>query len=431
MQAVILAGGLGTRLQDFAPNIPKSMLTIGDMPLLEHQLQLLKNHGITEVFLIVNHLKESIQHYFGDGTRLGIQISYYEEQQPLGTVGGIKAIENLLTDDFIVLYGDVMVDMDISRLIDFHQRTQSDCTLVIHPNDHPFDSDLVELDQTNRITAFHPKPRDHSRFYRNLVNAGLYVMSKKVLAHLEKNRKTDFGKNVFPVIVHQLKMFGYNTSEYLKDMGTPERLEQVRRDFSSGKIRQRNLNHKQKAIFLDRDGVINIDTDLIKTPDELNVYPFTPSAIHKINESGYLAIVVTNQSVVARNLCTEAELRIIHNKLDTILGAEHAKLDALYYCPHHPDGGFPEENPAYKIDCHCRKPKPGMLLDAARDFNLDLSQSWFIGDNERDVMAGKAAGVKTISVKSGRYMKDSTVQPDFVCDNLLSAVEFIMGTIED
>ena len=129
--------------------------------------------------------------------------------------------------------------------------------------------------------------------------------------------------------------------------------------------------------------------------------------------------------MVARNLCTEEGLQIIHNKLDTLLGNERAKLDALYYCPHHPDKGFPDENPAYKIDCPCRKPKPGMLLDAARDFNIDLSASFMIGDDERDIAAGKTAGVKTIGVRSGKGLRGSKLQPDYLFENVIEAIDFI------
>jgi D,D-heptose 1,7-bisphosphate phosphatase len=426
MQAIILAGGLGTRLKDIAQHIPKPMVLIGDKPLLEHQVLLLKKYGVNEIIFIVNHLKEHIQAHFGNGSQWGVDIAYYEEKTPLGTVGGIKACEDHLKEDFIIVYGDVMVDMDIARLIDFHHRTQSDCTLVLHPNDHPFDSDLVELDKDNRIIAFHPKPRRDSGYYQNMVNAGLYVMKRKVLNHLTYGQKADFGKDVFPVVLNRLNLMGYNTTEYLKDMGTPERLEKVRSDFTAGKIQARNLEHKQRAIFLDRDGVLNEDTDLVATPEELLIYDYAGPNVRKINDAGYLAIVITNQSVVARNMCTEEGLRVVHNKLDTVLGEHHAKLDALYYCPHHPHGGFPEENPAYKVDCHCRKPKPGMLLDAARDFNIDLAQSWFIGDTERDVVAGQAAGVKTIGVLTGRALKGATVQPDFIKKDLTEAVDFIL-----
>jgi mannose-1-phosphate guanylyltransferase/phosphomannomutase len=426
MQAVILAGGQGTRLQSVSKLVAKPMLPIGGSPLLEHQLILLKDAGITEIIILVNHLKETIQQHIGDGSKWGVSVSYFEEVTPLGTVGGVKAIEHQLTEDFILLYGDVMMSMDLQRLIHFHEQKKSDCTLVIHPNDHPYDSDLVELDKNDRITAFHSKPHHAGRYYQNMVNAGAYILSPKIFNFLEKNKKADFGKDIFPNIVSKLNMFGYNTSEYLKDMGTPDRLEHVTADYLSGKIEARNLRHKQRAIFLDRDGVLNVDHSYIATPEQFELYSFTSEAIKKINQSNFLAVVVTNQPVVARNLCSEDDLRVIHNKLDTALGNEGAKLDALYYCPHHPDKGFPDENPAYKFDCDCRKPKPGMFLQAAASFNIDLEQSFMIGDDERDIVAGKNAGVTTLGVRTGKGLKGSKIQPDYMFENVSAAVDFIL-----
>ncbi len=425
MQAVILAGGKGTRLKSIQAQAPKPMLPIGSKPVLEHQIALLQSFGITEIIILVNHLKESIQDYFQHGKKWDVEISYFEEATPLGTVGGVKAIENQIQGDFLVIYGDVMFDIDLQRLLNFHNAKKSECTLVLHPNDHPYDSDLVEINSDSRLTAFHAKPHDHKQYYRNLVNAGVYIFSKKIFEFLENGKKADFGNDIFPLIYSTLKMFGYTTSEYLKDMGTPDRLEKVTHDYLSGKIAARNLRNKQKAIFLDRDGVLNEDQEYISTPEGLTLYPFTSAAIKKINTSGFLAIVITNQPVVARNLCTEKELKTIHNKLDTVLGEDHAMLDAIYYCPHHPDKGYPEENPIYKIDCQCRKPKPGMLLDAARDFNIDLANSFFIGDHERDIEAGKRAGVTTIGVRTGAALRGAHIQPDHTFENVEQAVDFI------
>ena len=430
MQAVILAGGKGTRLQSITRLVAKPMIPIGEKPLLEHQLILLKEAGITEIIILVNHLKETIQQYIGNGTKWGVSVSYFEEASPLGTVGGVKAIENQIHDDFILLYGDVMMNMDIQRLISFHQEKISECTLVVHPNDHPYDSDLVELDKNCRVTAFHAKPHSDDKFYQNMVNAGVYILSPKIFNFLEKDKKADFGKDIFPVIVSKLAMYGYNTSEYLKDMGTPDRLEHVTADYVSGKIEARNLKYKQRAIFLDRDGVLNVDHPYIAKPEQFELYPITSEAIKRINQSNFLAVVVTNQPVVARNLCTEAELRVIHNKFDTLLGNERAKLDALYYCPHHPDKGFPDENPAFKIDCDCRKPKPGMLFQAAASFNIDLGSSFMIGDDERDILAGKNAGVTTIGVRTGKSLKGSQIQPDYMFENVLTAVDFILQSTD-
>jgi len=319
-----------------------------------------------------------------------------------------------------------MVNMDLDRLTRFHRKKKSSCTLVLHPNNHPSDSDLVEVNAEGRVTALHPKPHKDLIYYRNLVNAGVYVFSPDILPFLEKGKKADFGRDVFPRIFTDLGMYGYITSEYLKDMGTLERWKEVNEDYRTGKVFQQSLENKQKAIFLDRDGVLNIEKSFIIKPEDLVLYDFVTYSMHQINSSEYLAIVITNQSVIARNLCTIDELETIHKKLETGLGAEKAYLDAIYYCPHHPDKGYPEERPEYKIDCDCRKPKPGLFLKASRNFNIDLSESWMIGDSERDVLAGKNAGCKTVGVMTGYGTAKTGVRPDFLFTDLAEAVGFIL-----
>ena len=426
MKAVILAGGKGTRMGSVISDIPKPMVTISDKTVLQHQFELLKKYGITDIVLTVNHLKDVIIDKYKDGREIGLDITYYEEKTPLGTVGAIKELEHELKEDFLVLYGDVMMNVNLERLIQFHKQKKSECTIVIHPNDHPYDSDLIEMNDDEQVTAVYNKPHDPEKYYRNLVNAGLYVFSPVVFKYLEKGVKADFGKNIFPVLHSKIRMFGYNTPEYLKDMGTPERMEQVTRDYESGKIKRSLFDNKKRAIFLDRDGVLNYDTDLIHKPKDLQLFDFTSEAIKKINKSEYLSVVVTNQSVVARNLCTLEELQVIHNKLETELGNHRAKLDAIYYCPHHPDKGYPEENPAFKIECECRKPKPGMLIEASKEFNIDLEKSIMIGDSERDILAGKAAGCTTFGVMTGQGLKKTKVLPDYFFKNLKEAIDFII-----
>lgn len=423
---VILAGGKGTRLGHLTQEVPKPMIEVCGKPVLQHQLEWAAGQGITRFLFIVNHLSESIRDHFGNGSRWDVQIEYYVEEQPLGTVGGIKELEDKLQTAFIVLYGDVMVEMDLSRLLHFHEERESQATLVLHPNDHPYDSDLVDMDEQDRITAFHSKPHDSGKYLRNLVNAGLYVFEPAIFPYLEKGVKADFGKDIFPRLVNALVMYGYNTPEYLKDMGTPDRLEKVSRDLANGRIERSNLKHKRKAIFLDRDGCLNEEVSFVYNPDLLHLYPYTPAAVSAINHSEYLAIVATNQSAVARNLVTEKGLREIHNKLETELGEHRAYLDAIYYCPHHPHSGFEGENAALKIDCECRKPKSGMLLQAAEKFNIDLADSWMIGDTDRDVQAGRGAGARTIGLQSGMGMKGARVKPDFMFENVLQAVQFII-----
>ena len=425
-QAVILAGGKGTRLQSLTKDIPKPMIPLNGKPILEYQVELCARYGLEKITLIVNHLKDPIIGYFGNGSRFGIAIDYFEEISPLGTVGGIKEIEESLNEDFLVLYGDVMMEMDLNRFYHFHKDNGSMATLVVHPNDHPYDSDLLETDEQGRVVAFHSKPHTEGVRYHNMVNAAAYILNPEILDYLEKGLKADFGKDIFPSLVGKVPMYGYLTTEYLKDMGTPGRLEKVTGDILSGKVKNRSLEKKQKAIFLDRDGVINYDTDLINRPEDFELYDFASRSIQKINRSEYLCIVCTNQSVIARGMTDLSGLGEIHKKMEWQLGEKGAYVDAIYFCPHHPDSGYPGEVKEYKVVCECRKPKPGMLLQAAEKFNIDLAQSFFIGDSERDVQAGIAAGVTTFGVKTGHGLKKTETSPDYFMENLEECVDLIL-----
>lgn len=423
--AVILAGGKGTRLAGVRNDLPKPMMPVLGKPLLEYQIELLVKYGFKKVWLIVGHLHEQIVDYFGDGTKFGIAIDYFVEDQPLGTTGGIKALEPHLKSTFLVCYGDVLMDVQLDQLRQFHLDKGADATLVVHPNDHPYDSDLLDVDGNDQVVAFLPKPHPEGLVYRNLVNAACYVFEPSVLEFLEADKKADFGKDIFPELHRRLKLFAYNTPEYLKDMGTPDRLHKVEEALQSGRVARRNLSYPQRAVFLDRDGVLNLDTDLIHRPEDFHLYPYAAESVRRINKMGYLAIVITNQSVIARGLCTVPELDQIHKKMETELGEQGAYLEAIYYCPHHPHGGFEGEVKAYKIECLCRKPKPGMLLEAAVRFNIDLAASYLIGDSPRDIEAGKAAGATTIRVKTGHGEKPHTALPDFYVADLPAAVDLI------
>ena len=426
MKAIILAGGLGSRLKEKTKNIPKPMLKIGGLPILARQIELLKQYGIKNITLATHYLSEIIEKYFKNGKDFGVQISYFKEKKPLGTTGGLKEMEDKLKNDFLLLYGDVMLDLDLSEVLKFHKKKKSSCTLVLHPNDHPQDSDLVEINDNQKITAFHSKPHPENKYFRNLVNACLYVMSPKILKYIGKGEKADFGKDIFPKIIKREKLYGYLTAEYLKDVGTPARLSEVQNDYLSGKIARLNKKNKRKVIFLDRDGVINQYVENLIKPSDFKLLPETAKIIKKINDSEFLAIVITNQPSVAKGLCSIKTVEEIHKKMETLLGRGEAKLDAIYFCPHHPDRGFKGENLKYKINCNCRKPKIGMIKKAERDFNIDLKNSYFIGDSWRDILCGKKAGLITIGVKTGKGCLDGKISPDYLFNNLNQAINFII-----
>ena len=403
------------------------MVSIGNKPLLLHQINLCKHYGITDIILITGYLSFIIENYFGDGSSFAVKISYLVEQSPLGTAGGLKEIEHQLDDDFLLFYGDVMVNMNLTQFIDFHKKGKADATLALHPNDHPYDSDLVEIDHNGRVIQFFSRPHDKNKYYSNLVNAGLYILSPKIFKHIKKGIKSDFGNDILPNVIKKLIILGYNTAEYLKDMGTPRRLETVKRDFKNGKIQRFNYEHPRKAIFLDRDGTINKEVTLCSSHENFELYSYSADSIKKINDSEYLSIVITNQSVIARGLCGFPDVDYIHKKMETLLGRKNAKLDMIYYCPHHPDYGFKEEKKELKIKCECRKPLPGLIYKAAKRFNIDLPNSYIIGDSFRDIECGKNAGLITIGLRSGHGCKKIITPPHYLFENLLEAVDYIIN----
>lgn len=429
MKALIQAGGAGTRLKSIAGDVPKPMVKICGKPILQYQIENLKRYGISDISIVVSKTGNAIKEYFGDGSSFDVHIDYIIEESPLGTGGAIYYIKNW-NEDFILLFGDLMLDIDWGRFINFHKAKGSDLTPFVHPNSHPYDSDLVKLDQDSRILGIDSKNNIRDYYYQNITNAGLYICSKKVLEYVEEPAKIDFEKNVLNHFIELGNSFAYKSSEYVKDCGTPDRYYSVTEDVEKGIVKNKNLGQKQKCIFLDRDGTLNVFGDLVKKPELLELKDDVADALKFINKSGYLAICVTNQPVVARGDVSFEQLTEIHNKLHTLLGEKGAYLDALYFCPHHPHKGYKGEVPELKMDCECRKPKPGMLLKAAEEFNIDLSQSWMIGDTARDVLTGHNAGCKSIFVTTGDQRPDEyskTTTPDYEVASLSEALKIIFN----
>lgn len=413
MKTVIMAGGRGTRIASVANDVPKPMINICGKPILEHQIDNLKACGLTDIILVIGYLGEKIKDYFGDGSRFGVCIEYFIEDHPLGTAGALFKMPQL-TEDFLLLCGDVIIDVDFNRFIAFHREKKAWASLVAHPNGHPYDSSLLVTEieapkmaggmpvDTHQVICWMAK-EDERLYYKNRVNAGIELISPELLKETMKNfvprhpetpDKIDLDRDVLKINIGSGRIYAYDTPEYVKDMGTPDRFFEAENDIKTGKVHAHNLKNRQKAIFLDRDGTINKMVGFIAKPEQFELLPGVAKAIKAINKSGYLAIVITNQPVIARGDCTFEQLQTIHNKMETELGKEGAFVDAIYVCPHHTDKGFSGERPEYKCDCDCRKPKPGLLLQAAKDFNIDLSQSYMIGDSDGDVKAGENAGVK-------------------------------------
>ncbi len=440
-QVILAAGGKGTRIQSLNDSVPKPMIPICGKPIIQWEIESLISQGYTEFIITVSYKKESIMDYLGDGTGFGCHIEYYVEEWPLGNFGAVYKLweEGRLEDTFLFLIADAIFDFDVDRMLAFHNAHNALATLFVHPNSHPYDSGLVMVDDNDRITGWLNKEEERPKYYKNTVNAGLQVLTTELLSRSgipasqvgisQSYNKIDLDRDVLKPLISGGEIYAYRSSEYVKDAGTLDRFRSVEKDLSEGRVNSKRLDRKQKAIFLDRDGTINRYVGLLRNIDQFELINGVAEAIRMINNSGYLAIVITNQPVIARGEVSWEELDMIHNKMETLLGGNGAYLDGIYVCPHHPDKGFDGEAPELKIECECRKPKPGLILKAVEDFNIDLTKSYMIGDSWRDVECGNKAGCKTVLLTGDSSDPEGDRMAGLECvktEDLLSAVKGIL-----
>lgn len=428
--AVIMAGGFGTRLRKAGFAEPKPMVPILGKPVLEYQINLCKLHDFDQIYLITFFQTEIIEKYFGDGSAWGVQINYLVESSPNGTAGALAEFIEILPEQFLLLYGDTFLDVDLRRMMHFHLTKKPTSTIMVHPNNHPSDSDLVEVDEeTQLVRRLLPYPHSDKIPYRNCVNAALYCFDRiKIERYLTQGLIQDIAKDIFPkIIASGEEILSYKTFEYIKDMGTPDRLAKVQADIQKNIPKNMNFSQNRQAVFLDRDGTINTERGLITQPEQLELIDDAALSIKRLNEAGYLVICITNQPGIARGDITKSQLNLIHAKLDAELGFKGAYLDDLLYCPHHPDKGYPGEVTNLKVKCSCRKPEPGLILRAMKKYRLSKA-SFFVGDATTDIAAAQKVGIKSILLSTGHGGRDGRVDviPDFMCKTFTEAVDLIL-----
>lgn len=427
---VIVAGGPGIRLASVAGDLPKALVPVGSKPVLQHQLELAVSAGIDEVTIFAGHLAEKIHEFIGNGSRFGLRVRILTEKEPMGNAGAVLQSLDLLPEHYFVLYGDLMLAVDLQRIAKAHIDRKADFTIMVHPNDHPQDSDLVEADVNDWVTAVHACPHPNDQSFGNLVNAALYVVRGEALRPwAAAPGKKDFTKNIMSGLVAKgARVLAYRSGEYIKDIGTPARLQRAEADWQAGKISLEASNRCRPAVFLDRDGTLNVEKGLLRTPEKLEILPGVGSALRALRQSGFCLVVLTNQPVVARGEATEADITAIHRRLEWELGKEGAYLDAIYVCPHHPDHGFPGERPELKIHCECRKPGTGLFEQACHDLRIDVANSWMVGDQTRDIEMARRAGLRSVLVKTGGVAGDGqfTAAADHIVDDLPAAAGVIL-----
>ena len=397
MQIVILAGGKGTRLLKFSRK-PKIFLKFGSTRLIDLYIKIFKNFDAKNISFILGNKGKDIKKYLDKKKFKGNIII---EEKPLGTAGYLRNFQKFSSEDVLVIMGDILTKFDIKKFLKFHKKKKSDISLFVHPNNHPYDSDLVDINDNNKVLRFYSKERKKDIVSDNLATAGIYLFRSKILKLLKKNKKQDLSKHLIQkAIKKNFFVYAYKSAEYVKDVGTPKRYFQAIKDIKKNKFDFTNNKKKNVAIFLDRDGVLNKEKKNFKYSNPCSFYPKVFSSLKKINQSKYLSILITNQPAVAKGFVTKSYLEYSHKKMQTELGKNNVYLNDIFYCPHHPDKGFKGEIKKFKINCSCRKPKPGMIFQAKKYYNIDLSKSYFIGNSINDYKAAKAAGVKPIIVNN-------------------------------
>jgi histidinol-phosphate phosphatase family protein len=413
MRAVIVAGGRGTRARDLTGDvIPKALLPVAGVPVIVRQMRVLAREGVTRITVLAGHLGGQLERALApEAAALGVALDVRIEDRPLGTAGCLGALRGI-EENTLIVFGDIVFDIALPPLVDFHRLHGAELTAVVHPNDHPRTSDLF-VTRDDMVTAVlpHGVPRDDAR---NLVPAAIYLASPAFFARVPQGVQSELVRDLLPSLVAAgVRIAAYNTPEYFRDAGTPQRHAMAERDLAAGLPEALNAGHKRPAIFFDVDGVLNEEPgiDGVLRPDQVVLVSGAGEAVASARKARQLAVGITNRPQVARGDISFDELDRILGRLEGLLADAGGVLDRIYFCPHHPDRGFPGEVAALKIACECRKPGALMFQWAARDLPVDMTRSASIGDSLRDIGAARRAGVHAYGVRTGYGCRDAARYP--------------------
>ncbi|NCE65617.1 HAD-IIIA family hydrolase [Pseudoflavonifractor sp. 524-17] len=374
-QAVILAGGYGTRLKPFTDTNPKPMYPFEGKPFLEYLIEQVRSFGIQEIVLLLGYLPEKIQDYFGDGSRWGVHITYSVTPVEYETGLRIKSAAPLLSDEFLLMYCDNYCPIDFVRLVADYEKSGALLQFTAYRNKDGSTKNNLRISEDELVEVY-----DKKRITPGLqgVDIGYAIVNKRVLALLPEENH-NFEAVVYPTLVAEKKLYATVTEHRYYSVGSWERIELTKEFF-----------RPKKVVFLDRDGTLNVRPPracYIERPEDFVWLPGAREAVKKLKDAGYTLILISNQPGIARGNLTEETLAAIHEKMQADLREIGAEIDKIYYCPHNWDDG-----------CECRKPRPGMFFQAQKELSLDLTKCVMIGDDERDMEAATAAGVSGLFI---------------------------------
>lgn len=383
-EAIILAGGLGTRLRDTVPGIPKCMAPVAGKPFLFYVINYLRMQGVEQFIFSLGYKHELIEEYLkSDFPTLRYKNAI--EREPLGTGGAILLATKLAeSKTVLVTNGDTLFHVDIRQMATFHEKNNSVCTLALKPMTDFDRYGVVEIDGAGAIKSF----KEKQYYPQGDINGGVYLLDKTEFEKENLPEKFSFEKEFLEK--KEVGLFGIRQNGYFIDIGIPEDYERAQLELKQPALDLRNINHDW-TLFLDRDGVINVDKDgsYIFSPDEFVFLDGAPALFKKLATRFGRIIVITNQRGVGRGLMTAEALEAIHDKMKKEVQQAGGRIDAIYYCT-----SVDNQHPM-------RKPNPGMAWHAKTDFPvIDLSKTVMVGNNLSDMKFGRNAGVYTVFVRT-------------------------------
>jgi mannose-1-phosphate guanylyltransferase/phosphomannomutase len=420
-QVVFIAGGNATRLKSVIGDLPKCLIEIGGETLIEQNIQRFSKQGIEKFHVLLGvGADQVISKLPSIAKRLNVEVTYSVEHTPLGTGGALLNSLECLDENFLVAHGDLYVDFNTEYMKAVLLHGSIDYAQVFHASSHMDDSDLIVLDEDECISDYILKPHPKNVLARNHTNAGVYGFSKSVFMKFDwQGERLDLDRELLPFLLRAGAIAkGVQNTGFIKDVGTPERLEQIQKDLKNP-FRTSQL---RPALFIDRDGTLNVERGHINTPDAIEIYPDVFELIQFCNTHGIRVIVITNQPVIARGEATVETLNAIHARVDQILSERGLFIDSYVYCPHHPDKGFIGEVPELKVVCNCRKPQNGMIENALKVFPINLKMSFMLGDQPSDVHAGMNSKLSTIFLSRNHVAHLQNTKSDFVISSLQEAI---------
>jgi mannose-1-phosphate guanylyltransferase/phosphomannomutase len=410
-QAVIIAGGSGTRLVNSGVLTPKLLLPVSEKRLVDFLMLELELENFTHALFILGVGSSEITDYLST-LNSNVDISYVIEKEQKGTFGALTQNSSLLAEKFLVIYGDLLVsNTNLGGIFSSFQDSGLNAAVLCKYTDHSFDSDLLEIDEQSLVVKVHPYPHQNLDFIPPISLAGVFFFSKSLVTDCVDMSLVDISKNFLNFILESNEIRAYFHQGVVRDIGTTQRLT----DSTSLVQSFGNPITNDNAILLDRDGVINRDYGYVVSLENVTLTSFAPSLLALIKDQQWKFGIVTNQPAISRNLITKSDAVSLTQSILSMVDESYSQFEYIYICPHHPDSGFSEEIKDLKIKCSCRKPAPGLLLDCLNQLKVRANRALLIGDRLSDIEAAVRIGAKALHVHQDERFVACKIQTGVKC----------------